>query len=236
MKRLATPRFCRPADAPVSWNNVNARIYVLGPPPDEKLIKKYNPSKSRPETYGFDAMDVFLGATAPALVGGDPGAPFDRPLRIPTEAARRVPFFRECYWGEDADAVDRNQSWRRIDGSWLDVSTSLALQLDSATNNTCLVLAIELGNGDVLLFPADAEVGDWLSWQDLRWTVDGRTVTGPGLLERTIFYKVGHHGSHNATLREKGLELMTALQIAMIPVDHKMAVKSAGTTCRCQNW
>jgi len=37
---------------------------------------------------------------------------------------------------------------------------------------------------------------------------------------------VGHHGSHNATLKAKGLELMVndAL-VAMIPVDHEMAVK-----------
>ena len=41
--------------------------------------------------------------------------------------------------------------------------------------------------------------------------------------------KVGHHGSHNATLKEKGLELTDALQVAMIPVDHQMAlVKKTG--------
>ena len=87
------------------------------------------------------------------------------------------------------------------------------------------MLAIELAAKDVLLFAADAQVGNWLSWQDLKWTVDGRAVSGPDLLARTIFYKVGHHGSHNATLREKGLELMKALSIAAIPVDHEMAVK-----------
>jgi hypothetical protein len=87
------------------------------------------------------------------------------------------------------------------------------------------VLAIELAGGDVLLFVADAQVGKWESWHDLTWTVDGKTVTGPDLLSRTIFYKVGHHGSHNATLKENGLELMTNLRIAAIPVNHQMAVK-----------
>ena len=53
----------------------------------------------------------------------------------------------------------------------------------------------------------------------------GRTVTGPDLLKRAILYKVGHHGSHNATLREKGLDQMKALRVAMIPVDHEMAVR-----------
>jgi len=50
-------------------------------------------------------------------------------------------------------------------------------------------------------------------------------VTGPDLLKRTIFYKVGHHGSHNATLKDHGLEQMTALQAAVIPVDEAEAQK-----------
>jgi len=102
----------------------------------------------------------------------------------------------------------------------------MALQLDSLTNNTSLVLALELApDGDVLLFAADAQVGNWLSWQDLKWTVGNKTVTGPDLLNRAIFYKVGHHGSHNATLKEKGLEEMKNLRVAMIPVNHEMALK-----------
>jgi hypothetical protein len=40
-----------------------------------------------------------------------------------------------------------------------------------------------------------------------------------------VLYKTGHHGSHNATLKEKGLEMMKNLEIAMIPVDHAMALK-----------
>jgi hypothetical protein len=104
-------------------------------------------------------------------------------------------------------------------------STELALQLDNATNNTSLVLAIELEDGDVILLAADAQVGNWESWQDLHWTVKVKTITGPDLLKRTVFYKVGHHGSHNATLREHGLEMMEKLSIAAIPVDHAMALK-----------
>jgi hypothetical protein len=47
--------------------------------------------------------------------------------------------------------------------------------------------------------------------------------TGPDLLKRVVFYKVGHHGSHNATLKAHGLEMMNALQLAMIPVNVAMA-------------
>jgi hypothetical protein len=167
--------------------------------------------------------------------------PFEPRFQIPLASAEHIPFFEEHYFGEvdDASVYDRkqacgirNQSWRRIDGTWLETSETLALAMDSATNNTSLVLALEnASTGEILLFPGDAQAGNWLSWQSLQWSETdasgNKTVTtGPDLLARTIFYKVGHHGSHNATLKEKGLELMTRDGlIAMIPVDHAMAVK-----------
>ena len=88
----------------------------------------------------------------------------------------------------------------------------LALQLDSLTNNTSLALAIErIADGRVLLFPADAQQGNWLSWHKLEWQRERRrrggrpaTVTAADLLDRTVFYKVGHHGSHNATAKRRG--------------------------------
>ena len=43
-------------------------------------------------------------------------------------------------------------------------------------------------------------------------------------MKRTIFYKVGHHGSHNATLKEHGVDQMDALKTAIIPVDEKQAL------------
>jgi glyoxylase-like metal-dependent hydrolase (beta-lactamase superfamily II) len=225
VKDLAEVRYCKPQDDPVQLEGTDVKVYVLGPPPDEKMIKKYNPSKREPETYGMDSMNTYLDAVQPTMSDDDVATPFDERFQIPLNMAQQMPFFQQRYWGEDAESRELSQAWRRIDGSWLDSSSSLALQLDSATNNTCLVLAFELGDGDVLLFAADAQVGNWLSWQDLKWEVDGQDVTGPDLLRRAIFYKVGHHGSHNATLRELGLEEMKSLKLAFVPVDHAMALK-----------
>lgn len=217
-------RYCFPQDPPLVLEGTSVRAYVLGPPHDEKLIKKYNPSTREPETYGIDSMADGFGRLQDLLkVDDDTAAPFDEALRIPTELARGMPFFQQSYWGE-AGGEGADQSWRRIDSTWIESSSNLALQLDSATNNTSLVLAFELPGGDVLLFAADAQVGNWLSWQDLNWFAGGQLVTGPDLLARTIFYKVGHHGSHNATLRTKGLEQMSKLAYAFIPVDRKMAL------------
>ena len=215
--------YCTPSDNPVKLQGTDVRMYVLGPPPDEKWIKKYNPSKKAPETYHMDSENLFANQFTPTS-DADLDSPFGEQFQIPLHVAEQMPFFQQRYWG-DVEATERSQAWRRIDADWLDSSEALALQLDSATNNTCLVLALELANGDVLLFAADAQVGNWLSWQDLKWKVNGKEVTGPDLLERTIFYKVGHHGSHNATLREAGLEKMTSLKLAFVPVDRKMAIK-----------
>jgi hypothetical protein len=216
-------RFCLPSDAPVEPSGTGARFYVLGPPHDEKLLRKINPSARDKETYGLavDGFQLFMAGAGTALDSNDRGRPFDGQYEIPFSYAKEMAFFQDHYW-TPADATD---NWRLIDSDWLGGSTELALQLDSLTNNTSLVLAIELADGDVLLFAADAQVGNWLSWQGLEWEVGGKKVTGPDLLKRAIFYKVGHHGSHNATLRDQGLEQMEKLRVAMIPVDQAMAKK-----------
>src|SRR5208282_1512747 len=125
-------------------------------------------------------------------------------------------FFSEYY-------KEKNE-WRKIDMDWLSAAADLALQLDNDTNNTSLALAIELlDTGEVLLFPGDAQVGNWLSWKDLSWRLQDtygghQIVRTSDLLKRTIFYKVGHHASYNATLKKYGLELMTSPDlVAVIP-------------------
>ena len=207
------------------------RVYVLGPPHDRKLIRKSDPAKgAKSEVYQlaatagsdfglFSAIDALGGADAPEE------QPFDEWFRVGEKTAAGETFFRERYQ-RPAD------EWRRIELDWLGPAGALALQLDSDTNNTSLVLAFEIvATGEVLLFPADAQVGNWLSWKGLEWDVqDGggkaRKVTTADLLSRTVFYKIGHHGSHNATLRADGLEAMTdARLVAMLPLDRKTAKK-----------
>jgi hypothetical protein len=223
VKGMASVRYCRPSDRPVELGDPPARIYVLGPPPDPKLIRKTLPGKNSPEAYGLalDGSGVLPLDVKESLASEDDDQPFSPIYSIPMAITHGMDFFRDYYWGPS----DNAPPWRSIGTEWLDSASDLALALDSATNNTSLVIAIELSGADVLLFVADAQVGNWESWQDLSWQIDGRKVTGPDLLARTIFYKVGHHGSHNATLKENGLESMANLRIAAIPVNHDMAVK-----------
>jgi hypothetical protein len=135
------------------------------------------------------------------------------------------------HYGNAADSrTGEDQTRRRIDDDWLAASGGFALKLDSDTNNTSLVLAFELPDGGVMLFAADAQVGNWLSWHDQDYAAaDGRRVTAADLLSRTRLYKVGHHGSHNATLAAQGLEMMTNPDlVALIPTDEAFGLTRPG--------
>jgi len=194
------------------------------------------------------------GALDSGETGKDDGAPFDFNLGTPLSAllgavpehgdqpadAKLRSFFQDHYAGPAAepdrpsrtrkrkhDPNETDQSWRRIDTDWLGVSADLALQLDSRINDTSLVLAFEFtDSGRVMLFAADAQVGSWLSWQDVKWGEGKDVVTGPDLLARTVYYKVSHHGSENGTPKAKGLELMNSADLsAFVPTNQDDAKK-----------
>lgn len=80
-------------------------------------------------------------------------------------------------------------------------SGELAVALDNAVNNTSLVLLFEVGD-QFMLFPADAQWGVWNAIL--------QNSVARALLAKTSFYKVGHHGSHNATPKELIESLMQA--------------------------
>ncbi len=219
-RRLAPaggPRYLEPGET-VPLDDAAARVHVLGPPRDETLLRRSNPRRG--EGYGF-APGFALDEALALMDEEAPDGPFAARWGIPLALARSQSFFRR--------AIDSpGQEWRRIDLAWLDGALDLALRLDRDTNNSSLVLAFELAEGDVLLFAADAQVGNWRSWQALEFDGGAGRLSGPDLLARTVLYKVGHHGSHNATLRAQGLEQMTRLKTALLPVDEAVA--------RARNW
>lgn len=244
------PRYRVPGEPAICLRGVpGARLYVLGPPQDEELLLRSDPSRRDHEVYekrlGLNPETSFFAA---ALAADDESPsdpdddelrslsfPFDKAYRVSPKNAKSHAFFQTRYFGK-GKAAETDLSWRRIDDSWLSAANNLALQLDADTNNTSLALAIELSpGGKVLLFPGDAQVGNWLSWQGakLHWPREGdphHPVTAADLLRRTVLYKVGHHGSHNATLREKGLELMERPDlVALLPVDEAMARRPKGS-------
>jgi beta-lactamase superfamily II metal-dependent hydrolase len=136
-------------------------VHVLAPSKDEEVIRDMNPPSS----------ESFLRAVA-GLSAGDTNDSL--PFR-PSETADVEP-------SKDLKAFLQeiaNQS-----------ALLGAVSLESAVNNTSLMLVFEVGDA-VLLFPGDSQWGSW------RINLEDPLRTA--LLERTTFYKIGHHGSHNAT-------------------------------------
>lgn len=72
--------------------------------------------------------------------------------------------------------------------------TGLVRWLDDVLNNTSLILLFEVGRHK-LLFGGDAQIENW-SWA-LKQAEDDRDLRRA--LSRVTVYKVGHHGSRNAT-------------------------------------
>jgi len=195
------------------------RFYVLGPPKDEKAIKQNMSSKDN-IIYKLGMGNDFLAAFT------DQKNDLDKNI-----------FGEKYLLGNDKEEISKkynseSASWRKIDDAYLNNADNIALNLDSNTNNTSLVIAIEcVKTGKVLLFPGDAQVGSWTSWDSYTFNIENNKnkkveVHSEDLLSNTVLYKVGHHGSHNATIKNRGLELMTNDELAaMIPVDRAMAKK-----------
>jgi len=231
-------KFFEPRTAPFALPVDPAiRVYVLGPPRDKALL---GVTDSASEMYGMASAGMaplvnglnnsFGVSEGSGDFWNDETAPFDsnegfalselmgrgagpvEKLSLDDAAARErtTKLVRDFYVGDE-----RTDAWRRIDQDWLGVSADLAIQMDKRTNNSSLVLAFEfVQTGRVILFVGDAQVGNWLSWKDVQWKIGDNTVSAYDLLARTVFYKVGHHGSHNATLKQHGLELMTSPDLA----------------------
>jgi len=231
--------FWEPGQDPLELDGVEGvRVYVLGPPLDPILLKGSEVTEQMKKddviyhltARGEAGMDA-LGA-AIASANGAPGEDDER--YYPFSAEHRIsrppnPYFENIKPFVSATYDKAEESWRRIDNDWMSAFGQLALDLDNDTNNTSLVLAFEfVKTGEVLLFVGDAQVGNWQSWGKVKFKVPGRDQPLPAhdLLNRTVFYKVGHHCSHNATLKKGGLELMNREDlVAFIPLDIATAKK-----------
>jgi beta-lactamase superfamily II metal-dependent hydrolase len=201
------------------------RIHVLGPPrePGNTLLYRKDPRKG--ESYDRALANATISATkildAVNLRKG-----------IISREEQQYPFAEIFKYSGDANQPslmsmiqrynDPQNAWRKIDDDWMEQVDSLALYLDTFTNNASIVLAVELVESrKVLLFAGDAQTGNWLSWSEVKW--ENKDVSTDDLLARTVFYKVGHHASHNATL-VKVFEKMNHPDLtALIPVDKKDA-------------
>jgi beta-lactamase superfamily II metal-dependent hydrolase len=197
----------------------DVRVFALGPPRDPDQLEDLDPQGD--EQFHLALATASPGnyfAAALAAPEAHGRSPFAGRYALGQDVAYQDPGLGEYFtlhYGQDGtppafdpatgpcgeDEAPDNPDWRRIDKEWLYSAERLALDMNNSTNNASLVLAFELGKGGkVLLFAADAQRGNWVSWAEKDWKDGDRKVTAKDLLARTVLYKVGHHGSHNATL------------------------------------
>ena len=148
--------------------------YVLGPPTAKQHAKILaSPIREHEEYWNLQALSTAQSAARP------------RPL-----------FGARCR--VDPKQWPRTSRWfiRRLRGIHAQQLLQLVRLVDNRINNTSLILLFEVG-GKRLLFPGDAQIEDW------EWALEkaGNAADVRKLLAGVTFYKVGHHGSLNATPR-----------------------------------
>ena len=217
------PRFFFPGDIVENQKGLEGvKIFVLGPPKlyEEVKTESGGAGESFPHNRDIDEDDLLVNA----LNGIDPDGSAEIEDPFDESYVSNDDYHRKEYDAEDA-------AWRRIDFDWLFSSGQFALRMNSLTNNLSLALAFEFeDNGKVMLFPGDAEFGSWSSWQDIDWAAKGEKAHGTdddltteNLLNRTVFYKVAHHLSHNGTAKKVGLDMMTSKDlVAMATLDYNV--------------
>lgn len=220
------------------------RVHVLGPPRKQSELERKDPRQgesydkelARAAAFGSRFVDALKSHTfeagrkkdekEPSELREEVEYPFNQRTKVKENADDLSPAMRAMI----ANYRDPQHSWRNIDNDWLEQAEGLALWLDDFTNNSSLVLAIELvASKKVLLFAADAQTGNWSSWKDVQW--EDANVSTQDLLDRTVLYKVGHHGSHNSTHKHVFDTMKNPELVALIPVD-----KSDSNIAKGRHW
>jgi len=207
--------------------SARASAYVLNP----------STEMAAPVANSSTSLALFAAAVGPS--GGEAedklqSDAFDARYRLSLDRAKRVPFFRRRYFAD-------SKSWRRVDQDWMAAGAPLALKLDGHCDGLSLALAIEVEpGGAVLLFPGDAQTGEWAAWSRLRWNAGGRgdpPLTGAELLARAVLYRVGHHGAASAGPGSEGLRLLTHPDlVALLAVDQEYAETAGGEAGAKSGW
>jgi beta-lactamase superfamily II metal-dependent hydrolase len=162
-----------------------------------------------------DAADTFMKLTdlkkgvgqylgAATVVGEGKIQPFDRPWRADATAYPASAFHEFVpRGGKGAPSFGNAELEAAVNAAQPEVLLTAVKSLDSFLNNQSLVVLFTF-KGKKMLFVGDAQAGNWEYWMcggtptNLP-SVDKITAEGKAILSNLDFYKVGHHGSTNAT-------------------------------------
>lgn len=189
-------RYLSAADVPLETPLLpGVRIHLLGPATDEETLRNLEPPKK--ETFAH------LGAPTPSP-DDETRQPFDPEWAIPADIARTLDTFDGLHVSGQVVGAIRALA--------ADELLAAAASITSAINGTSLVFVLEV-RGLSLFFPGDAQWGTWKSILD--------SPTARSVVQRCAFYKIGHHGSHNASPRtfvEQVIRTGTVAAVSVAPV------------------
>lgn len=148
-------------------------VHVLGPPTlrQTDTIKK---QRSRDEEEFWQLAPSRFAAAADIADGDDPG---------------KVLFPKARFDRKSKLLVEHRWLANRIETVNAELMLGIVRALDAQMNNTSLILLLQAGS-KTLLFPGDAQLENW------QYALQSPLA---GLLTDVDLYKVGHHGSLNAT-------------------------------------
>lgn len=206
------------------------RFFVLGPPRDSSLLSETEGGEGNYQKREERSNRDF--AFSLALIGSktDIGRlPFEHHYEWVLKGEKNATNLRTVNNSKEPPVLQgeyERKPWQKIDNDWLMSAGGMALRFEGSINNTSLALAIQFENSErVLLFPGDAEWGNWKSWHEgLTWRIQAggktKTVNAEYLLNNTVFYKIGHHCSQNGSATQRGVDMMIHEDLAaMVPLN-----------------
>jgi hypothetical protein len=158
-------------------------VHLLGPPTSVDFLAQMNPGK-----------DHYL-RLGPAGEASDTAVkPFSQKWRFDPKDEPDYPSL----------SAEQEKELQNLTGSSLE---NLAFALDQARNNESVV-TLFVYRGEYLLFPGDAQYGNWKWWLENLHPED--------VLPKVGFFKVAHHGSINATPKSALDQLTDGKSAAMV--------------------
>jgi hypothetical protein len=183
------------AELPQSLADAGLEAVILGPPPPDALdfMKLTDLKKNVGQYLGEDA-------TTQSKVF----APFGPSWRVEATAYPPSAFREWLPRNKETDLPPPQDRLRKaVNDAQPAMLFTAAKELESFLNNQSLVVLFTF-EGKQLLFVGDAQAGNWEYWMyggtpTKMPSLDALTAEGKRVLGNLAFYKVGHHGSTNAT-------------------------------------
>ena len=164
---------------------------ILGPPP--KKAKAF---------LALTDLKKGVGQYLDSMTDGEEGPAAIQPFAKEWTADLATDYKPKDQRGRD---IDYQGAMKIVESSQPDLLAAAASKIENFLNNQSLVVLFEFG-GKKLLFAGDAQAGNWEYWLfKMSEPIKDPTKAGDiveeskELLQTIDFYKVGHHGSTNAT-------------------------------------